>query len=104
MTNVAPRATLQTMIKSFVHKGLEQFFQTGAKAGIQAHHADKLSLQLAALNQASRPQDLNAPSWRLHQLKGSLKGHWSITVNGNWRLTFKFDRNDVILLDYQDYH
>lgn len=92
------------MIKSFSHKGLQLFFETGTKSGIQAHHAGKLRLQLAALHQATRPEDVNVSSWRLHALKGNLQGHWSVTVNGNWRITFRFEGSDVILVDYQDYH
>ncbi len=92
------------MIKSFVHKGLESFFNTGSKKGIQPAHAGKLRLQLAALNQAKHPNDLNAPGWRLHELKGSLRGHHSITVNGNWRVIFRFVGPDVELVDYLDNH
>ena len=92
------------MINSFVHKGLEAFFRTGSKKGIQPAHASKLRLQLAALNQARSPKDLNAPGWRLHELKGDLRGHHSITVNGNWRVVFRIIGPDVELVDYLDYH
>ena len=92
------------MIKSFRHKGLQQFFESGSKAGIQGGHAAKLSRQLAVLNRASGPPDMNLPGWGLHRLKGSLSEHWSVSVSGNWRLTFKFDNGDAILIDYQDYH
>ncbi|MCT6881301.1 MAG: type II toxin-antitoxin system RelE/ParE family toxin [Snodgrassella alvi] len=92
------------MIKSFKHKGLEQFYLSSNKAGIKAAHSAKLKLLLTALNAATQPQDMNAPSWKLHQLKGNLQGHWAVTVNGNWRLTFKFDGNDAEIVDYQDYH
>jgi proteic killer suppression protein len=92
------------MIKSFRHTGVEKFFTTGSKAGIQPAHADKLSLQLYALDGAKSPADLKTPGWRLHPLKGNLEGHWSMRVNGNWRLTFRFEGEDAILIDYQDYH
>lgn len=92
------------MIKDFRHKGLQGFFETGSKAGIQAAHATKLRLQLAALDQAIKPEDLSAPSWGLHPLKGDLKGHWAITVNGNWRMIFAFDGTNAILVDYRDCH
>jgi toxin HigB-1 len=92
------------MIRSFRHAGIERFFRTGSKAGIQAKHAEKLRRQLLALNNATGHSDMNAPGWRLHQLKGDLAGHWSIDVSGNWRLTFTFDGEDAILVDYQDYH
>ncbi len=92
------------MIKSFRHRGIERFFKNGSKAGIQPKHADKLRRQLFALDNAMKPQDMNAPGWRLHSLRGELAGHWSIDVSGNWRVTFKFEGNDAILVDYQDYH
>ena len=97
-------ATLYIVIKSFRHRGIERFFRTGSKAAIQAKHANKLSLQLFALNNARRPSDMNAPGWDLHPLKGSLSGHWSVSVSGNWRLTFAFEGEHAILVNYQDYH
>jgi proteic killer suppression protein len=92
------------MIKSFEHKGLQAFFETGSKAGIQPHHAPKLARQLARLHAAKASEDMNLPGWRLHSLHGELAGHFSVTVNGNWRLTFRFDGGDAVLVDYQDYH
>lgn len=92
------------MIKSFRHKGIKKFFESGSSAGIQAAHAAKLRMQLTALNMAVCPEDMGAPGWKLHPLKGAMAGHWSIFVNGNWRLTFAFDGKDAILVDYQDYH
>ncbi len=92
------------MIKSFRHNGLQRFFDTGRTAGIQAAHAARLRLQLGALDQAVKPEDLSAPSWALHHLKGDLKGHWAITVNGNWRMVFAFEGTDAVLVDYLDYH
>ena len=92
------------VIKSFAHKGLERFFRTGSKKGILSAHAPRLTVQLAALNRARRPQDMGLANWRLHPLKGDLAGHWSVWVSGNWRLTFRFDGVDAILVDYQDYH
>ena len=92
------------MIKSFRHRGIERFFRSGSKAGIQPKHAEKLRIQLFALDNAKKAEDMDAPGWRLHRLKGDLAGHWSIDVSGNWRLTFKFEGEDAILVDYQDYH
>jgi len=92
------------MIISFRHKGLERFFLTGSKAGIQATHATKLQVLLTALNRAGSAKDMDAPGWNLHQLCGTLKAYWSVKVNGNWRLIFKFDGKDAELVDYQDYH
>ena len=92
------------MIKDFAHKGLQAFFETGSKSGIQPHHAARLRLQLAALNQAQKADDMAVPNWHFQALQGKLSGHWSVTVNGNWRLTFRFDHGDAHLVDYQDYH
>ena len=92
------------VIKSFRHKGVERFFLKGTKAGIQAAQAAKLARQLQRLDVARRPQDMNVPGWRLHPLKGEQKGHWSVWVSGNWRLTFTFEGEDAILVDYRDYH
>lgn len=92
------------MIIGFRHKGLEAFYRTGSKAGILAAHAGKLNRILGALEVAVGPEDLNFPSFRLHQLKGELQGFLSITVNGNWRVTFRFVGGDVELVDYLDYH
>ncbi|MGH6611675.1 MAG: type II toxin-antitoxin system RelE/ParE family toxin [Burkholderiaceae bacterium] len=92
------------MIKSFAHKGLETFFIAGSKKGIHPAHAARLRLQLAALNRARRPQDMGLNNWRLHALKGDLAGHWAVWVSGNWRLTFRFEGQDAIAVNYQDYH
>ncbi len=92
------------MIKSFRHRGIEKFFTTGSKARIQPSHAARLSVQLFQLNRARAASDMNAPGWGLHPLHGDLKRHWAVTVNGNWRLTFTFEGQDAILVDYQDYH
>jgi proteic killer suppression protein len=92
------------MIGSFRHKGIQKFFQTGSTAGIQGKHATKLRIQVTALDSVKRPEEMNAPGWNLHPLKGELKGHWSIQVSGNWRLTFMFEGEDAVLVDYQDYH
>lgn len=92
------------MIVRFRHKGLEIFYRTGSTRGIQPAHAPKLLRVLYALENAVRPEELNLPAYRLHPLKGALKGHWSIWINGNWRVTFRFDGNDVELVDYLDYH
>lgn len=92
------------MIQSFRHKGLRDFFETGSTRGIQVAHANKLRRQLARLHAATAPQDMNIAGWRLHALSGNLNGHWSIWVSGNWRLTFCFQGEHAVLVDYQDYH
>jgi toxin HigB-1 len=96
-------AILYTVI-SFRHKGVERFFRSGSKSGIQPQHAERLRRQLFALDNARSPLDLNAPGWRLHPLRGELEGHWSVSVSGNWPLTLAFDGEDAVLVDYQDYH
>jgi len=92
------------MIKTFKHKGLHAFFTTGSLSGIQPHHSAKLRRQLIRLDLAKNASDMNIPGWKLHALSGSLAGHYSITVNGNWRMTFAFEGEDAILVDYQDSH
>ena len=89
------------MIKTFKHKGLEKFYTSGNTKGVQAN---KLRMQLAALDTAHHIEDLDIPGYRLHQLKGSLKGLWSITVNANWRITFEFSDGNVYIVNYEDYH
>lgn len=92
------------MIKSFNHKGLENFYETGSLKGIQAQHAQKLSRILLVLKRAKYIEDLNMPGFRLHKLKGEMDELWSITVQANWRITFKFEEQDVYIVDYLDYH
>ena len=92
------------MIKSFKHKGLEKFYESGSTKGIQAKHAKKLRMQLIALDTAYHIEDLDIPGYRLHQFKGSLKGMWSITVNANWRITFEFTDGNIYIVNYEDYH
>ena len=92
------------MILTFAHKGLEAFFKTGRMAGIQPIHAKRLRELLTALNVASGPQDLMRPSWRLHGLVGSRARFHAVTVQANWRLTFRFVGNDVERVNYLDYH
>ena len=92
------------MIKSFQHKGVRRFFEKGSKSGIQAQHERRLRLMLSRLDDATRPEDMDAPGWKLHALKGDLTGHWAVSVDGSQRLTFAYDGGDAILVDYQDYH
>jgi toxin HigB-1 len=92
------------MIKSFVHKGLKAFFETGSAKGIQSIHKARLSLILASLHRAKKLEDLNAPALRLHELKGQQKGIWSLTVQANWRITFRFEDDNAHIVDYLDYH
>jgi toxin HigB-1 len=92
------------VIKSFRHKGLEKLYETGSTAKVQANHANRLRMQLAALDTAQSVEDMDIPGFRLHPLKGRAKGRWSIWVNGNWRITFEFRDGNVYVLDYEDYH
>ncbi|MDO8786804.1 MAG: type II toxin-antitoxin system RelE/ParE family toxin [Sulfuritalea sp.] len=93
------------MIKTFRHKGLQAFFEKGTETGIQATHAPRLGAMLRRLNETTDAQGMNLPGWGLHPLKGKdLKGHYAVTVNGNWRMTFTFEGIDAVLVDYQDYH
>ena len=92
------------VVKSYKHRGLKRFAETGSKAGIQPRHADRLRRLLTALDVASAPGDMDAPGNNLHPLHGGLQGHWAVLVSGNWRLTFRFEGEDVVLVDYQDYH
>ena len=92
------------VIKSFRHKGLRRFFETGSTSGIRADQAKRLRFQLAALDSAQAIADVNIPGFRLHPLKGDMQGRWSISVSGNWRITFEFRESNAFILDYEDYH
>lgn len=92
------------MIRSFRHKGLKKYFESGSVAGIQPHHARRLRMLLAALDTSGSIGDMDVPGFRLHRLKGSERVRWSVWVNGNWRLTFEFRDGEVHVLDYEDYH
>ncbi len=76
----------------------------GTKAGIQSAHATKISDQLAFLNAAATVEDMDKPGYRLHELKGKLKGHWAVDVSGNWRIVFRFNEGNAYVVNYEDYH
>ena len=92
------------MIKSFKHKGLEDFFYTGTKKGIKPQHAGKLERMLDRLNAANDLKDMNYPGANLHALSGNRKGQYSVRVSGNWRVIFEFVNGDAYVVDYDDYH
>lgn len=92
------------VIKSFKHKGLEKLFYDGVAKGIQAKHEDRLTDILDRLDAASVVKDMDYPGSKLHPLKGKLKGNWSVTVSGNWRVIFGFKNGDAYVVDYVDYH
>lgn len=93
-----------SMIKSWRHKGLKAFYETGQISGIKADHVRRLKIILQRLNAALSPKDMNTPGMRFHGLKGEQKGFYSVVVNKNWRVIFKFEGQDAILVDYLDYH
>jgi len=92
------------MIKSFKHKGLKRYYETGSVTGIQPSHKKKLRLQLTALDTATCINDMDIPGFKLHPLKGDRKDIWSIEVSGNWRITFQFKDGNSYILNYEDYH
>ena len=92
------------MIKSFKHKGLQKFFETGVTSGIKSAHKKKIRIQLAALDTATNIDDMNLPGFRLHSLKGVKQGIWAIDVNKNWRITFEFTEGCAYIVNYEDYH
>jgi len=92
------------VIKSFEHKGLEEFFYNGTKKGIQPKHAQKIADILDRLDASVSIKDMNYPGSNLHKLSCELKGHWAVKVSGNWRITFKFIEGNAYVVDYQDYH
>lgn len=92
------------MIKSFRHKGLKQFFETGSVAGIDPSHRQKIRIRLAALDTATAIEDMDLPGFWLHPLKGDKQGLWAIDVNKNWRITFEFVEGNAYIVNYEDYH
>jgi proteic killer suppression protein len=100
---IGMRYSLQVIV-GFRHKGLEALYERNSTKGVQAEHAPKLRRILSALDVAVAPGDLDIPGFRLHPLKGRLRGHWSIWVSSNWRVTFRFIDSDIELVDYLDYH
>jgi proteic killer suppression protein len=92
------------MIKTFRHKGLRRLYETGGTSGVQTSHVKRLRLQLTALDTAQIIEDMDIPGFQLHPLKGEMRGRWSISVNGNWRITFEFQDGNAYVLDYEDYH
>lgn len=92
------------MIQNFKHKGLEKLYSRGSTVGVQHAHVNRLKLILTNLDQAESPKDMDLPGLRLHELKGSRKEIWAVSVSGNWRVTFRFKEKNVELVNYEDYH
>ena len=92
------------MIKSWKHKGLRNFYLSGETGGIIVQHVSRLQVILQLLDAASRPEQMNLPGFGFHKLKGNLKHFYAVTVRANWRIIFKFEHEDAILVNYVDYH
>jgi len=92
------------MIRSFRHKGLKRLFENDDRSKVSAQDADKLARILARLNRSRVPEDMAAPGFRLHPLKGDRKGFWTVTVRANWRVIFRFEAEDPCDVDLIDYH
>ena len=92
------------MVRRFRHRGLKRLYERDDRSGVNAAHVARLERILTLLDVAQRPADIDLPGYRLHPLKGERKGEWSVSVSGNWRVTFRFDEGDVTDLNYEDYH
>ena len=94
----------QLMIRSFRHRGLRRLYERDDPSRIAADQLDRITLALADLDAAGKPSDLDLPGYRLHPLRGDRRGLWSISITGNWRITFRFEAGDVYDVDLVDYH
>ena len=92
------------MIKSFRHRGLKALYEGRRPAKVAPSHVAKLTRILTALDRSSGPDGMGLPGFRLHPLKGGLKGHFAVSVGGNWRVTFRFEGGHAVEIDYLDYH
>ena len=92
------------MIRSFKHRGLQRLFVRDDRSGIRPDLVENVEDILGRLNQATTPQALNLPGYRLHPLKGDLRGFWSATVRANWRIIFRFEGEDAFDVELIDYH
>jgi toxin HigB-1 len=92
------------MIRSFRHRGLKRLFERGDKAQIRPDMLVKVENVLALLDRATNAEDMALPGFRLHQLRGDLRGFWSVTVSANWRVIWRFEGRDVVDVDLVDYH
>ena len=98
------RGTVLVLVKTFRHKGLKRLFEKDSPSGVRADQADRIRDVLTHLDSATSPTDLDLPGYRLHALKGDRKGFWSVTISGNWRITFRFESGHVFEVDLVDYH
>ena len=92
------------MIRSFRHRGLRRLYEREDPSRIPADQLDRITLALADLEAAGKPGDLDLPGYRLHPLRGDRQGSWSISISGNWRITFRFEDGDIHDVDLVDYH
>jgi proteic killer suppression protein len=92
------------MIRSFKHRGLKRLYEHNDWSGVRPDLVETVEEILTVLDEAAMPQALNLPGYRLHSLKGDLKGFWSVTVRANWRITFRFEGTDAFDVELIDYH
>ena len=92
------------MIESFRHKGLKRFFEVDDRSKLAAEMVPRIRLLLSTLDAAQSIEGMNVPNFRLHPLKGKLKGFWAATVRANWRIIFRFEDGKALDVDLVDYH
>jgi len=92
------------LIGSWRHRGLKRLFEDGDKSRFGADVIERIENILSVLDAAEKPEDLDLPGYRLHKLKGDLKGYWAVTVRANWRIVFRFSDGDAVDVDFLDYH
>jgi len=92
-------------IKSFVHKGLKRLYVDDSPKGLPPDSVDKLRAMFSFLQDMQNPESLRSfPLWKAHQLTGQRKGVWSLHVTRHWRLTFRIQGDEILDIDYEDYH
>ncbi len=92
------------MIRSFHHRGLRRLYERDDSSSIGANILNRVTTALADLDDANKPSDIDLPGYRLHRLRGDRTGLWSMTISGNWRITFRFEDGDAYDVDLVDYH
>jgi proteic killer suppression protein len=92
------------MIETFRHKGLRLLYEDGDRSRLPPDMVERIRLVLEALDSATSIEGMNRPSFRLHALKGDLKGFWAVTVRANWRIVFRFIDGQALDVDFLDYH
>jgi proteic killer suppression protein len=92
------------VIKGFRHRGLKRLYEKDERRGLPVDQLDKITRILARLDEAERPDNMDLPGFRLHPLKGDLKGFWAVSISGNWRIVFRFEGSDAYDVDLLDYH